>query len=143
QQVLMNLCTNAWHALQGSAGQIVIGLDATDIDAEDARTRDLDAWAYAHLGVRDSGSGMDPQPGDRVFEPFFTTKSTGQGTGLGLSVVHGIVTAHHGSITVDTFLGEGSTFHVLLPATSEPLSLPTGHEQVVSVQAHGEHVVYL
>ncbi len=143
QQVLMNLCTNAWHALQGSAGQIVIGLDATDIDAEDARTRDLDAGAYAHLWVKDSGSGMDARTLERVFEPFFTTKSTGQGTGLGLSVVHGIVTAHHGSIAVDTGLGEGSTFHVLLPATSEPLSLPAIHERAALVEAHGEHVIYL
>src|SRR6202007_1888663 len=80
---------------------------------------------------------------ERVLEPFFTTKSTGQGTGLGLSVVHGIVAAHHGSITVDTSLGQGSTFHVLLPATAEPLSSPAGHEQAARVEAHGERVVYL
>ena len=143
QQVLMNLCTNAWHALHGKAGRIVMGLDAADVDAVDAQARGLDAGAYAHLWVKDTGSGMDVRTLERVFEPFFTTKSTGQGTGLGLSVVHGIVAAHHGSITVDTLLGEGSTFHVLLPATSEPLSLPTGHERVAPVQAHGEHVVYL
>jgi len=143
QQVLMNLCTNAWHALQGSAGQIVIGLDATDVDAADARAHGLDAGAYAHLWVKDSGSGMDARTLERVFEPFFTTKSTGQGTGLGLSVVHGIVAAHHGSITVDTVLGGGSTFHVFLPATSKPLSLPASHERATLVEAHGEHVVYL
>lgn len=143
QQVVMNLCTNAWHALHGSAGQIVIGLDTTDVDAADARAHGLDAGAYAHLWVKDTGSGMDARTLERVFEPFFTTKSTGQGTGLGLSVVHGIVAAHHGSITVDTVLGEGSTFHVRLPATSKPQSLPASHERAALVEAHGEHVIYL
>ncbi len=143
QQVLMNLCTNAWHALNDEAGQVVIGLDAADIDAADAHARGLDAGTYAHLWVKDTGSGMDARTLERVFEPFFTTKSTGQGTGLGLSVVHGIVVAHHGSITVDTSPGEGSTFHVILPATSEPLALPAGREQEAPVEAHGEHVIYL
>ena len=143
QQVLMNLCTNAWHALHDTAGQIVIGLDATDIDAAGARTHGLDAGAYAHLWVKDTGSGMDARTLERVFEPFFTTKSTGQGTGLGLSVVHGIVVAHHGSITVDTVPGGGSTFHVLLPATSKPPSSPASDEQAARVEAHGEHVIYL
>jgi signal transduction histidine kinase len=143
QQVLMNLCTNAWHALHDEAGQIVMGLDAADVDAVDARTLSLTAGAYAHLWVKDTGSGMDARTLERVFEPFFTTKSTGQGTGLGLSVVHGIVAAHHGSISVDTVLGEGSTFHVHLPATSEPLALPATHERAALVRAHGEHVVYL
>ena len=143
QQVLMNLCTNAWHALNDEAGQVVIGLDAADIDAVDAHARGLDAGAYAHLWVKDTGSGMDARTLERVFEPFFTTKSTGQGTGLGLSVVHGIVAAHHGSITVDTSPGEGSTFHVILPATSEPLASPAGREQEALAEAHGEHVIYL
>jgi signal transduction histidine kinase len=143
QQVLMNLCTNAWHALPDRTGQIVIGLDAVDIDAAQARTRGLPAGAYAHLWVTDTGSGMDARTLERVFEPFFTTKSTGQGTGLGLSVVHGIVAAHHGSITVATQSGEGSTFHVHLPVTSEPRSLPAVDERAAPGDAHGEHVVYL
>jgi CheY-like chemotaxis protein len=86
---------------------------------------------------------MDARTLERVFEPFFTTKSTGQGTGLGLSVVHGIVAAHHGSITVDTLPGRGSTFHVHLPAASEPLALPPIDKQAALMEAHGEHVVYL
>jgi len=143
QQVLMNLCTNAWHALQGETGQIVIGLAGVTVDADDSRTPGLDAGAYAHLWVKDTGSGMDARTLERVFEPFFTTKSTGQGTGLGLSVVHGIVAAHHGSITVDTLPGQGSTFHVLLPATSEPMPLPARHERAALAAAHGEHVIYL
>jgi len=143
QQVLMNLCTNAWHALDEKGGQIVIGLDVAHVDAAQAQASGLEAGSYAHLWVRDTGSGMDARTLERVFEPFFTTKSTGQGTGLGLSVVHGIVAAHHGSITVDTLPGRGSTFHVHLPAASEPLALPPIDKQAALMEAHGEHVVYL
>jgi signal transduction histidine kinase len=143
QQVLMNLCTNAWHALNDNSGQITMGLEAAELDAAQAQASGLHAGAYAHLWVKDTGSGMDPRTLERVFEPFFTTKSTGQGTGLGLSVVHGIVAAHHGHITVDTGVGKGSTFHVLLPATSEPLAQPASHERAAPVEAHGEHVIYL
>jgi signal transduction histidine kinase len=143
QQVLMNLCTNAWHALRDGVGQIVVGLDAVDVDALDARSRGLEPGAYAHLWVKDAGCGMDERTLERIFEPFFTTKSTGQGTGLGLAVVHGIVAAHHGSITVETAPGEGSTFHVFLPAISVPLTSPASLERAPPVEAHGEHVVYL
>jgi signal transduction histidine kinase len=144
QQVLMNLCTNAWHALPDEAGQIVIGLDAAHIDAATARMRGLAAGPHVHLWVSDTGSGMDAATLERVFEPFFTTKSAGQGTGLGLSVVHGIVVSHHGSITVDSRLGVGSTFHVHLPATSAPPAmLPTAERAVPVEAARGEHVVYL
>jgi signal transduction histidine kinase len=144
QQVLMNLCTNAWHALQGEKGRIVIGLDAVHIDAITARMRGLVAGPYVHLWVQDTGSGMDAATLERVFEPFFTTKSSGQGTGLGLSVVHGIVASHHGSIKVDSQLGVGSTFHVHLPASSSPSVLPPPAEQATSEEAaRGEHVVYL
>lgn len=144
QQVLMNLCTNAWHALNGEPGQIVIGLDATHIDAVTARVRSLVAGPHVHLWVKDTGCGMDAATLERVFEPFFTTKSAGQGTGLGLSVVHGIVASHHGSITVDSEPGAGSTFHIHLPATSAPPAMPLIAEPAAQVEpARGEHVVYL
>ena len=143
QQVLMNLCTNAWHALHDESGRIVVGLAGAVIEAAEAQARGVAAGAYAHLWVKDTGSGMDARTLERVFEPFFTTKSTGQGTGLGLSVVHGIVVAHHGCITVETALGQGSTFHVFLPAIPEPLALPASRERAALAEAHGEHVVYL
>jgi signal transduction histidine kinase len=144
QQVLMNLCTNAWHALRGDAGQIVVGLAAAHIDAATARLRGLVAGPHIHIWVKDTGSGMDAPTLERIFEPFYTTKSAGHGTGLGLSVVHGIVASHHGSITVDSRPGEGSTFHVHLPATSSPPAPPPAVANVPAVQApRGEHVVYL
>lgn len=144
QQVLMNLCTNAWHALRGEAGQIDIGLAAAHIDAATARLRGLAAGSHVHLWVKDTGSGMDPATLERIFEPFFTTKSAGQGTGLGLSVVHGIVVSHHGSITVDSQPGQGSSFHVHLPATSAPPAMPPTAERTAPARAaRGEHIVYL
>jgi PAS domain S-box-containing protein len=116
QQVLVNLCTNAWHALPGSGGRIEVGVDAVDVDlGADARLRELSTGRCAHLWVRDNGSGIDAATLERIFDPFFTTKPAGQGTGLGLSVVHGIVRAHRGVIVVDTAPGQGSTFHLYLP----------------------------
>ncbi|MBW8893845.1 MAG: response regulator, partial [Burkholderiales bacterium] len=145
QQVLMNLCTNAWHALRGEPGRIVIGLDAVHLDAATARALSgLVAGPYVHLWVSDTGAGMDAAIRERIFEPFFTTKPTGQGTGLGLSVVHGIVVAHLGSIAVDSVPGQGSTFHLYLPAVAAPLTAPQAeHLPDAPSAGHGEHVVYL
>ncbi|MFG6455892.1 hybrid sensor histidine kinase/response regulator [Roseateles sp. BYS96W] len=145
QQVLMNMSTNAWHALRGEAGRIVIGLDARYLDAATARSLSgLAAGPHAHLWVSDTGMGMDDATRKRIFEPFFTTKPTGQGTGLGLSVVHGIVVAHQGSIAVDSQPGQGSTFHLYLPAVSSPpvvASEPRKRDE--PVRGNGEHVIYL
>src|SRR5205814_4727110 len=119
QQVLMNLCTNAWHALPDGAGRIHIGLDATSLDEAAAqRLGGLPGGRYAHLWVSDTGIGMDAATRERIFEPFFTTKPVGQGTGLGLSVVHGILSAHHGAIDVDSEPGQGSTFHLYFPVVA-------------------------
>ena len=107
-QVLMNLCTNAWHALQGGPGHIEVGLAPAVHDGR----------AFAHLWVRDDGIGMDAATLGRIFEPFFTTKDVGQGTGLGLAVAQGIVAAHGGRIEVDSRHGAGSCFHVWLPTTT-------------------------
>jgi len=146
QQVLMNLCTNAWHALGGQPGQIELGLECTQFDAGNAkRPGGLAAGTYVHLWVKDTGSGMDASTRDRMFEPFFTTKPAGKGTGLGLSVVHGIVAAHRGSIDVESALGQGSTFHVYLPAVSvspDAHAMPAGRSRE-TLSGHGEHLVYL
>ena len=145
EQVVMNLCTNAWHALQGSTGRIVVGLETEVLDADAARRLLAPApGAYAHLWVSDTGIGMDADHRARIFEPFFTTKPTGQGTGLGLSVVHGIVGAHRGAIAVDSVPGQGSTFHVYLPLVEPTLETgPSTADVLPSPAGLGQHVLYV
>ena len=145
QQVLMNLCTNAWHALPDGTGRVTIGLESVWLDDTAARRLGgLVVGPYAHLWVKDNGVGMDERTRERIFEPFFTTKPVGRGTGLGLSVVHGILSAHHGGIDVDTAPGQGSTFHLYFPCVERPAESEPG--EAASAEAppgHGEHVLYV
>jgi PAS domain S-box-containing protein len=145
QQVLMNLCTNAWHALKEDPGRIGVGLDRVTLDlSATQRLGGLAPGPYAHLWVSDTGVGMDAVTRERIFEPFFTTKPVGQGTGLGLSVVHGILSAHNGAIAVDTEPGAGSTFHLYFPlVTSEPAAALDKSTVSAAVRGHGERVLYV
>lgn len=141
-QVVMNLCTNAFQAMKKDGGVLDIQLAPETVDAEQARMHaSLREGPYVRLTVRDTGVGMDPAIHERIFEPFFTTKEVGEGTGLGLSVVHGIVRNHEGAILVESSPGRGSAFHVYLPrivATVETLPdkqqrVAPGHGQVLLV----------
>ena len=116
-QVLINLSINAAHAMNG-AGTLVIASDVVTLDGGAASVLELAPERYARLQVTDTGSGMDEATRRRVFEPFFTTKPAGQGTGLGLSTVWGIVQSHHGAVSVESTPGVGSTFTVHLPLTA-------------------------
>jgi signal transduction histidine kinase/CheY-like chemotaxis protein len=145
QQVLMNLCTNAWHALQGRPGRIEVGLALHTVTVPASRVgKALAAGRYARLWVQDSGVGMDAATQARIFEPFFTTKPTDQGTGLGLSVVHGIVTAHQGAIRIDSVPGQGTTVNLYLPLTDREAAPPPA-AQTLPIDAHGtgQHVLYV
>ncbi|MBA3598545.1 MAG: PAS domain-containing protein [Methylibium sp.] len=142
QQVLMNLCTNAWHALKGGMGRIEVGIDRAVFDSASA-SAGLAPGHYAHLWVSDDGCGIDAATGERIFEPFFTTKPVGQGTGLGLAVVHGIVTAHGGAITLESRVSQGSSFHLYFPLVEPEIeTLPDGRRERVAAGA-GEHVLYV
>ncbi|HKP57852.1 MAG TPA: ATP-binding protein [Polyangiales bacterium] len=122
-QIVLNLATNAWHAMQGQPGRIDIRLEHCRVDSNLNQTQpELQAGPHLRLSVSDTGSGMDAATRARIFEPFFTTKGAGAGTGLGLSVVHGIVRNHGGAIVVDSEPGRGSTFHVYLPASADAAS---------------------
>jgi two-component system cell cycle sensor histidine kinase/response regulator CckA len=149
-QILINLCTNAHHAMPGG-GILEVGLTNVKLD-EDATAQhsDLNPGPYVHLTVTDTGQGMDPEIKDRIFDPYFTTKDVGKGTGLGLSVVHGIVKNHGGGISVNSELGKGTTFGIYFPViemeaeteTETDEKLPTGNERILFVDDE-ESMVYV
>jgi PAS domain S-box-containing protein len=115
-QIMMNLGTNAWHALSADAGRIEFRLERWEVDAiQVVRQPRLRPGTYARVSVSDNGCGMDPATLRRIFEPFFTTKPPGKGTGLGLSAVHGIMEAHDGLVTVESQPGIGTVFHLYFP----------------------------
>jgi PAS domain S-box-containing protein len=115
-QVLMNLMTNAYHAMEENGGTLDISLSEVLLEPNNARVPDLPPGEYVCLSVQDTGDGMDVQTMERIFDPYFSTKETGKGTGLGLAIVHGIAKSHGGDIQVQSEPGKGSTFTMYLPA---------------------------
>jgi len=141
-QVLMNLCTNAVHAMESSGGILTVNL--SDVQLDDSFTgqyEDLTPGNYLKLSVSDTGKGISSNIIESIFEPYFTTKKPGEGTGLGLSVVHGIVKGFNGEITVTSEPGSGSTFTVYLPILKKSVAsksdsvelLPVGKERILLV----------
>lgn len=119
-QIIMNLCTNAYQAMQETGGTLEVGLAQTHVSYEETVKRiGIKMGPHLRLTVRDEGVGMEPAILDRIFEPYYTTKEPGKGTGLGLSVIHGIVKNHGGFITVESTPGKGSSFHVHLPTLED------------------------
>ncbi|WP_159441371.1 hybrid sensor histidine kinase/response regulator [Desulfopila aestuarii] len=115
-QIIMNLCTNAYHAMRETGGKLNVSLEVVELTAQDyLDSLDVQPGPHVKLRVCDTGCGMSRDIVKRIFEPYFTTKKQGEGTGLGLSVVHGIVKSHRGHITVYSEQGKGTEFHVYLP----------------------------
>jgi PAS domain S-box-containing protein len=141
-QVIMNLMTNAAHAIGNGPGAVDVVVDAVTIQSELPIVRELRPGRYAHIAISDDGCGMNSETIARVFDPFFTTKGAGQGTGLGLSVVHGIVKSHDGAITVYSQLGKGSSFHIYLPAAIGAARL-SNEPQAATQRGRGERVLYI
>ena len=141
-QVLVNLCANAAHAMRDSGGILRVSLEPVDVDEALAEEHTaLQPGPYARLTVSDTGRGMDEQTLSRVFEPFFTTKDVGEGTGLGLSVVHGIVTSHNGEITLDSVPGNGTTATVYFPHSEKVLE--SDEEESLTDVEGTEHVLFV
>lgn len=150
-QVIMNICTNAAHAMGEKGGILSVLLAAENVSAAEAGDVNLLPGNYVRLSISDTGQGIAPDIIDRIFDPFFTTKETGEGTGLGLSVVYGIVKNHDGSIRVKSEPGQGTTFDIYLPQlveqedvseTSPAESVPRGHERILIVDDEKD-LVYL
>ena len=141
-QVMINLCTNAAHAMEDTGGVMTIGIQNIYLDQISAAVYPhLPPGNYVKLTVSDTGPGIDPEIKNRIFDPYFTTKEVGKGSGIGLSVVHGIVKNHNGAISVDSKFGKGTTFSILFPVAeeeavieTEPVEkLSTGNERILIV----------
>jgi PAS domain S-box-containing protein len=142
-QVIMNLCTNAAHAMQGKAGRLSVGLGWFTVDGDFARLHpQLRPGSYARLVVDDSGHGMTTETIKRIFDPFFTTKPPGEGTGLGLAVVHGIVEDHQGAILVASQPGVGSTFQIFFP-THQSKEQDAEIPRAPIPRGDGEHILFV
>ncbi len=120
RQIVLNICVNAEYAMRQTGGILEINTDRIEIDETLAQAHPaLKPGPHLCLIIRDSGYGIAPQVIERIFEPFFTTKDVGQGTGMGLAMVHGMVTNHGGAITVESLPGQGTTFTIYLPCLSD------------------------
>ena len=142
QQILMNLCTNAVQAMEKDGGVLNVGLTDVPLDAGFTTAYDnIRPGDYLKLTVSDTGSGIPSKVMASIFEPYFTTKAPGEGTGLGLATVHGIVKNYGGEITVNSEFGKGSVFTVYLPITKERTegksyqqeTLPCGNERILVI----------
>jgi CheY-like chemotaxis protein len=145
-QVLLNLCANAAHAMREMGGRLEVRLQAVEVDEQvTVQHPELQPGPYVCITVTDTGHGMTPEVMERIFEPFFTTKAPGEGTGMGLALVHGIVTNHGGTVLVTSVVGQGTTFTIYLPCSADPgqdraaregsllTGAPTGVERVLLV----------
>lgn len=143
-QVVLNLCTNAYHAMRETNGELTISLKSIQLENSEIKTLSLplQPGSYIELKVSDTGHGMDQITQLKIFDPYFTTKAQGDGTGLGLAVVHGVIKSFNGHISVNSMLGKGTTFSVYLPQVEEgsilneekyPQPIPTGTEHILLV----------
>ncbi|MGE4262864.1 MAG: PAS domain S-box protein [Desulfovibrio sp.] len=114
-QVFLNLCTNAFQAMRETGGDLLLTLEAQDLDAQAAEGLSLPPGRYLRLCITDNGPGIEQEILDKIFDPFFTTKGKAEGTGLGLAVVHGIVKAHKGAVAVSSTPWERTSFDIYLP----------------------------
>ncbi|MDD2463011.1 MAG: PAS domain S-box protein [Desulfobulbus sp.] len=141
-QILMNLCTNAYHAMEESGGILTIDLQNITFTAQDLpNTLHAKPGAYVELVVGDTGAGIPASIRDRIFDPFFTTKELGKGTGMGLSIVHGIVTGYNGFISLKSTPGEGTEFRIYLPLATQ--TVENEEQENEPVPQGSEHILFV
>ena len=141
-QILMNLCTNAFHAMEDVGGSLSISLKNRKLTQDDLLNEpQVQPGDFVQLSVGDTGAGIPPEIRERIFDPYFTTKEVGKGTGLGLSIIHGIVKSSGGIVSYQSQPGEGTVFHILLPAITNT-DLPENSQEEL-VQAGNEHILFI
>jgi CheY-like chemotaxis protein len=139
----MNLGTNAWHAMKERSGRLELKLEQVEVDSDLAEAQlQVRPGQFVRLSVSDTGLGMERATLSRIFEPFFTTKGPDQGTGLGLSVVHGIMKGHDGAVTVYSVPNEGTTFHLYFPAAAGE-ALDLAPPPAPTPRGNGERILYV
>jgi PAS domain S-box-containing protein len=150
-QLMLNLCTNATHAMEDTGGILEIGIKNVVLDEVSAALYpDFAAGEYINLTISDTGPGISPEIRERIFDPYFTTKEVGKGTGMGLSVVHGIVKNYGGAVSVESELGKGTKFYIYFPViekesmieTKTVKELPRGNERILFVD-DDKSIVYV
>jgi PAS domain S-box-containing protein len=141
-EVVVNLTTNAAHAIGRQSGSIDYVLEAVQVEERGANGLDLAPGRYALLTATDSGCGMDEATKTRIFDAYYTTKPVGEGTGLGLSMVYGVMQSHGGTVTVDSAPGKGSTFRLYFPATGESALEALAHRREVDLSV-GMRIMYV
>lgn len=142
-QVIMNLCTNGYHAMRDTGGVLSVSLTEIEIKPHDDEGDELGPGQYLKLAVSDTGVGISPEIRDKIFEPYFTTKKTGEGTGLGLAVVHGIIKNHRGHIAMQSVPGVGTTFSVYLPLLDKPAAEPQIKNTTENLLGQGEQILFV
>ena len=144
QQVILNLATNSAHAMKENGGVLDISLSPIEVDEDfAARNPDLRPGRHVRLTVGDNGHGMEAATLEHIFEPFFTTKPQGEGSGLGLSVVHGIVKSHEGAITVYSEVGRGTSFNIYFPSAKGSEPAAAEHQAPTFPMGDGEHILFV
>jgi len=142
-QIIMNLGTNAWHAMRPQPGTLKIEMGVMEVDDDFAKLHsDLHPGCYVKLTVSDTGCGMDQATLGKIFEPFFTTKAVGEGTGLGLAMVHGIMKSHDGGISVYSQPGSGTAFHLYFPVIKSGGAAPAVKTAPIP-RGQGERILFV
>ncbi len=143
-QVFINLFANAEYALRGKAGNISVKLEQFMVNqGNQDKYPDLAPGPYLRVRLADTGAGIPPQAVSRIFDPFFTTKDVGEGTGMGLSVAHGIIVAHGGIVTVKSHLGMGTTFYIFLPNIDAIPTVSSGQTEIPHYPKQQGHILFV
>jgi signal transduction histidine kinase/ActR/RegA family two-component response regulator len=142
-QIMMNICTNAYHAMRGAGGQLTVRLRTVSMDhvqCDDPKTKHPDE--YVHLSIEDTGHGIEKDVAERIFDPYFTTKDFSMGRGMGLSVVHGIIESLGGKISVKSQPGKGSKFDILFPVSDVEIS-ENEFKKTATIKTGSERILFI